>query len=285
MKNPLSLYFRFDRLQRYGIIILLSLVFILQVVYFTILCSDESSSSGFSRWPEMEKALANLPKEKPAKPKNYPFNPNFITDYKGYRLGLTTDAIDRLKAFREKGLFVNSDLEFKQVTGIPDSTLKRISPFFKFPDWVKNKNRKTDWKFPDKKVIEKQDLNTADSEELEKVYGIGEVLAKRILETKEKLGSFADSQQLLLVYGLRPEVVEKVEERFYVKANTNFKKLKINDAGLKEIAAFPYFNYTSAKKIISARTMSGKIQNTDDLSKIVDLNGYNLKTIALYLEF
>ncbi|WP_290842166.1 hypothetical protein [Flavobacterium sp.] len=67
---------------------------------------------------------------------NYKFNPNFITDYKGYRLGMTLAEIDRLLAFRKEGKFVNSVQEFQSVTKVHDTLLAKISPWFKFPDWV-----------------------------------------------------------------------------------------------------------------------------------------------------
>jgi hypothetical protein len=35
-------------------------------------------------------------------PKVYPFNPNFITDFKGYKLGMSTEEIDRLLDYRKK---------------------------------------------------------------------------------------------------------------------------------------------------------------------------------------
>ncbi|MFD2828841.1 hypothetical protein ACFSYG_20345 [Leeuwenhoekiella polynyae] len=37
-----------------------------------------------------------------SQPKIYPFNPNFITDYKGYTLGMRMVEIDKLLRFREK---------------------------------------------------------------------------------------------------------------------------------------------------------------------------------------
>ncbi len=33
-------------------------------------------------------------------PKIFPFNPNYITDYKGYSLGMSNEEIDRLHQFR-----------------------------------------------------------------------------------------------------------------------------------------------------------------------------------------
>ena len=67
-------------------------------------------------------------------PKIYPFNPNYITDYKGYSLGMSSEEIDRLHAFRSKNKWVNSVKEFQGVTKVSDSLLKQIAPYFKFPD-------------------------------------------------------------------------------------------------------------------------------------------------------
>ena len=60
--------------------------------------------------------------------KIYPFNPNFITDYKGYILGMSVPEIDRLHAFRGENKYVNSQEDFQKVTQISDSLLKVISP-------------------------------------------------------------------------------------------------------------------------------------------------------------
>ena len=40
--------------------------------------------------------------------KIYPFNPNYISDFKGYQLGMKPTEIDRLFAYRNKNLFVNN---------------------------------------------------------------------------------------------------------------------------------------------------------------------------------
>ena len=48
--------------------------------------------------------------------KLYPFNPNFITDYKGYTLGLSVEEIDRLHDVRANNTYVNSSKEFQKVT-------------------------------------------------------------------------------------------------------------------------------------------------------------------------
>ncbi|HLS31889.1 MAG TPA: hypothetical protein VK021_13615, partial [Flavobacteriaceae bacterium] len=48
----------------------------------------------------------------------FPFNPNFITDYKAYTLGMTTAEFDRLQDFRKQDQWINSAADFQAVTKI-----------------------------------------------------------------------------------------------------------------------------------------------------------------------
>ncbi len=58
-------------------------------------------------------SLKNVEVEK-RKPKKYPFNPNYITDYKGAQFGMSTQEIDRLLAFRKQKKFINSASQFQE---------------------------------------------------------------------------------------------------------------------------------------------------------------------------
>jgi hypothetical protein len=53
--------------------------------------------------------------------KIYPFNPNFITDFKGYKLGMSSEEIDRLLDYRKQNKWINSKEDFKEVTKVSDS--------------------------------------------------------------------------------------------------------------------------------------------------------------------
>ena len=77
------------------------------------------------------------------KPKIYPFNPNYITDYKGVQLGMSLNEIDRLLAFRKTNKFVNSKNEFQQVTKISDSLLNKILLILSFQIGLQKKKVKT----------------------------------------------------------------------------------------------------------------------------------------------
>jgi len=72
----------------------------------------------------------------------YPFNPNFISDQRGYFLDLSLQQIDRLHAYREQGKWINSVNDFQRVTGVDSVWLNTYSPFFNFPTRVKKEQKK-----------------------------------------------------------------------------------------------------------------------------------------------
>ena len=276
--------------QRIGILLFFLIVITCQAVYY---CYDFNSvhkaKSGQAEWYANQSSIDSLKLEnKNYKPKLYPFNPNFITDFKGYRLGMKVDEIDRLLAFRKHNKFVNSAAEFQAVTKVSDSLLNAISPYFKFPDWVNN--RKNGFKPFDKKEYSKSeknvilDINEASKEDLMKIYGIGDRISDRILEQKQKYGAFVSMEQMDDIWGLSPEVVDKLKTSFVVKSSANRRKININNASVKELSQFPFFRYQLAKDIVIFRTMNGDIK-IEDLSKIKGFPVEKIKIIALYLEF
>lgn len=60
------------------------------------------------------------------------------------------------------------------------------------------------------------DLNRASVAELEKLPGIGPVLARRIVEWRETHGPFQSVQDLLHVPGIGPKTLEKILDKITV---------------------------------------------------------------------
>ena len=292
MKNIKSL-FMFTSDQRKGIFALMLLIVVLQLAYFFVDFSvvskdDEQKQKWLSLQSEVD-SLKNTSENKSEK--IFLFNPNFITDYKGYKLGMSVAEIDRLLEFRKTNQFVNSADEFQKVTKISDSLLNVISPLFKFPDWVSNRKEKKEYeKFPSKAFAKKEkiiliDINQATKEDLIKIYGIGEAISLRILKQKEVLGGFVSMDQMSDVWGLSPEVIENLNSHFKIISLPEFKKIDVNNASLKELSQFYYFRYALAKEIITYRSMNGDFKNIEDLTKIKGFPVDKAKTIALYLDF
>jgi DNA uptake protein ComE-like DNA-binding protein len=288
--NILHSFFHYSKSQRIGIIILFLIIFIFQVTYFFVdFNKNENDNDGKSEWLANQTIIDSLKLQKSNyKPTIYPFNPNFITDYKGYKLGMSVAEIDRLTAFRKLNKYVNSAQEFQGVTKVSDSLLQTMSPYFKFPDWVKNKksNFKSFSKYDSakKEAIVILDINQASKEDLKKVYGIGDGLSERILKQKELLGGFVSMDQMGDIWGLSPEVIEKLNNSFKVFVIPNVKKININTASVKELSQFHNFRYFLAKEIVTYRSMNGDIK-IEDLTKIKGFPIDKIKIIALYLEF
>jgi DNA uptake protein ComE-like DNA-binding protein len=286
-------YFIFSREQRTGILLLSAIIIVLQLIYFFVDFSSLSKTSPEKeQWLSLQSQIDSLKKEKvDYVPKIYPFNPNFISDYKGYKLGMSVAEIDRLLAFRKQNKYVNSPKEFQAVTKVSDSLLNAISPYFKFPDWVNNKKEFAAYKkYPNSAFAKKEkmviiDINQATQEDLIKIYGIGEAISIRILKFKESLGGFVSMEQMNDVWGLSPEVIENLNTHFKISTTPTIKKIDINNASIKELSLFPYFKYPISKNIVTFRSMNGDIKNSEDLTKIKGLSIEKAKIIALYLNF
>ena len=286
-------YFEFTRGQQTGIFLLFAIIVIFQSIYFFADFSSFSEASPEKeKWISLQSQIDSMKQEKlDFVPTIYPFNPNFITDYKGYNLGMSVPEIDRLLAFRKGNKYVNSPEEFQAVTKVSDSLLNAISPYFKFPDWVNNKKEFKDYKKYDNKAFAKKekmvviDINEATQEDLIKIYGIGEAISLRILKYKESLGGFVSMEQMNDVWGLSPEVIENLNTHFKISAVSTVKKIDINNASIKELSMFPYFKYPISKNIVTFRSMNGDIKNIEDLTKIKGLSIEKAKIIALYLNF
>jgi hypothetical protein len=142
--NIFKSHFWHNKRQRNGIFFLVLLIILLQFVFSLVNFSSDALEDinpleriAFQKQIDSLKAI-EIEKRKP---KIFPFNPNYITDYKGEQLGMSILEIDGLLMFRKTGKFVNSKREFQQVTKVSDSLLRKISSYFKFPDWVVERNR------------------------------------------------------------------------------------------------------------------------------------------------
>nr|WP_321246805.1 helix-hairpin-helix domain-containing protein [uncultured Psychroserpens sp.] len=284
-------HFSFTKKQRSGIFLLLILILLVQCGYFFIDFSSESFDDNSQDIAEFREEMNTLriAKLEASKPVIFPFNPNYITDFKGYSLGMSNDEIDRLHAFRETNKWVNTAKDFQKVTKISDSLLAKISPYFKFPDWVTNPKPKAKYTSSysntskPKTFAQKQDLNTASAAQLKRVYGIGEKLSERIVAYRTKYGDFIADVQLQEVYGLSPKVIESVLNDFTVKTAKPIIKININDATIAQLVTIKYIDYEIAQNIIEQRTLREGFKSFDELTKVKDFPVKKSEIIRLYL--
>ena len=288
--DKIKSYFVFNSSQRNGILFLLLLVSGFAVInnyidFTTENLLDTNSKEVLAVQKELDSIKTILMESN--QPKIYPFNPNFITDFKGYKLGMSSEEIDRLLDYRKQNKWINSKEDFKKVTKVSDSFLDQISSYFKFPDWISNpKPKYSDWRkgFKEKTFDQKIDLNSATQLELEKVNGIGEALSKRIIDYRDKLGGFTNDIQLNEVYGLDYQIIKKVLNEFTVKTPKGIEKMNLNTISASDIATIPGISFDLAKRIWEYRILNERIKNFSELEHIDGLTKRKLQGIQLYLK-
>ncbi len=281
-------HFRFSKKQRNEILFLIALIIIVQLIYFNLDFSKEAVFQTDSKEVlAIQKKIDSL-REIKSNPKTYPirnFNPNFISEYFGYTLGLSPEEIDRLHKFREEDKWINSVADFKKVTQVSDSVLNIISPYFQFPEWVTNPKPKSNYNYSreEKSFDQKIDLNKADTAQLKKIYGVGEVLSKRIIDYRARLNGFLADEQLYDIYGLENAVVKRIMEEFTVKEKPKINKININKASASDIATLPFINFQLAKEIIDYRYLHEGIKELEELKNIEAFPAHKFERFALYL--
>lgn len=219
-------------------------------------------------------------------PKIYPFNPNYITDYKGYSLGMSSEEIDRLHAFRSKNKWVNSVKEFQGVTKVSDSLLKQIAPYFKFPDWVVKSSQKSPAiaSASTKSFVQKIDLNKATATQLQKVHGIGAFYSERIIRFRDSFeGGFISDIQLQGIHGLTPEEIANIFKEFTLKTHRLIDKINLNTATIDQLVRIEFIDYELAYEIVELRMLRDGYSAIEELTKVKEFPKEKLEIIKLYL--
>ena len=286
-------HFWYTKNQRNGILLLLIIIIFLQLIlHFKNFDSQQMVDLSLPKITSYNKQLDSLKKKssKKKKFKIYPFNPNYISDYKGYQLGMNVDEIDRLLAHREQRLYVNSAKEFQTITKISDSLLQKISPFFKFPEWVqkKNNNKNNQQRYiPNSRInvseITTVDINKATLKDFTAIEGVDEYISERIIKYRSKLQGFSFKEQLFEVWGLDELIANKILSTFSIKNTPLIKKVNINTASFKEVLSNPYIDYELCIQIFDYKDEVAELQS---ISEIKNIEGFPIKKynrIVLYL--
>jgi len=286
-------HFWYTKNQRNGILFLLIIIIFLQLIlHFKNFDSQQLVDLSQPKITSYKKQLDSLKKKssKKKKFKMYPFNPNYISDYKGYQLGMNVDEIDRLLAHREQRLYVNSAKEFQTITKISDSLLQKISPFFKFPEWVqkKNNNKNNQQRYiPNSRInvseITTVDINKATLKDFTAIEGVDEYISERIIKYRSKLQGFSFKEQLFEVWGLDELIANKILSTFSIKNIPIIKKVNINTASFKEVLSNPYIDYELCIQIFDYKDEVAELQS---ISEIKNIEGFPIKKynrIVLYL--
>lgn len=211
----------------------------------------------------------------------FTFNPNTATADELKALGFSEKLTKRVLNYRAKGGAFRIKSDVKKLYGIDSVFYERLIPFIQLPEKITYEKKPTPLNTERKPNA--FNLNEADTTQLQRIYGIGPVLAKRIIKYRDGLGGFISNDQLKEVYGLDSTVVERIVKASFLTDDFIPHKININTADEPVLSAHPYFSKRIAKAIVTYRFQHGNYQSIDDLRKIETIDKKVLDKIYPYL--
>ena len=218
-------------------------------------------------------------KKKKYKAPDSKFNPNSYTLSDWIKLGLSEKQSVVILKFTARGIYTEEDL--KRIFVIPDVLFELIRDSVVYPERLQNT--------PNQESFQKQvkqitliNLNTADTTEFMKIYGIGAFYAKQIIRYREKLGGYFTKEQLLEVWKMTPEAYDKIKDHIFINEK-DVKRIDINSVTIEELKAHPYLNWNKANSIIKMRIQRNGFKNIEELKESVLIDTETYEKLFPYL--
>lgn len=288
-------YFGFNKRERNGLLILISLILVLLIVRFSITAFIDkplaleiikvSPDSNEKNYQENYSSYTKRKKKKQHHEKKnnfFVFDPNTISEKDAVELGFSKKTASTLMKFREKGgkFFQKEDL--KKLYGISEEFYESIKDYIiieiktavKIDSVRQQKNTK----------FSPVELNEIDSIQLVKLPKIGPYTAKKILKFRNSLGGFYDIQQLKEVYGMNDSLFIFISKNTFVEPN-KITSIRINTASYNELKQHPYIDHIIASTIVAYREKHGKYNQLNDLLLIGTISESKLGILKYYFRF
>lgn len=285
-------YFGFNRQQRKGLLVLISIIFVLFIVRLNLNCFISPAKIEISNLTEIEEVLdsnfqqrqkyGSYSNKNEGTGKLFAFNPNTVSYEQLIKLGFKEKTAKTFLKFRAKGFVFKQKEDLKKIYGINDYLYQRLESYIVLGSTSQNTNVVQETSIATKskgtKVI---DINSADSLTLLEVKGIGPSFAKRIIKYRAMLGGFMFKKQLMEVYGFTQEIYTQIENQIEVKP-ISIEKINLNKDDFKTINNHPYLSYEHTKEIFNQRRKT--LINADLVKEILkDEELYN--KLLPYLDF
>jgi DNA uptake protein ComE-like DNA-binding protein len=126
-------------------------------------------------------------------------------------------------------------------------------------------------------------LSTTDAAEWQKIPGIGNTFADRIVRYKNRLGGFSSVYQLREVNGIDEELFARISP--FIEHRADIRKLQINQLEFRELLAHPYLEYEQVQVITNLRRRIGNISSIEELAMLDEFSDADIERLRAYLAF
>jgi competence ComEA-like helix-hairpin-helix protein len=210
----------------------------------------------------------------------FTFDPNTLSEDGWRRLGLNERTTKTILNYRSKGGRFYKKEDLKKIWGLPEAFYNRVENYIDIPSAQKS-FEKNSFQKPEKKIA-LVDINTSDANAFIALPGIGEKLAERILNFREKLGGFYSIDQVGETWGLSDSTFQFIKT--YLRVGDGMtKRLNINQASKDDLKVHPYIKWKIASAIVDYRIRHGLYNSLSELKNLPEIDEATFEKIRHYL--
>lgn len=180
----------------------------------------------------------------------FEFDPNTVSIDSLQLLGFSYKQAAVLSNYRDKGGVFREKSDLAKIYSVSESMYERLYDYIVISeDFIRDTPRSGRADF----IIE---LNSADSADLVRLYGIGGYYAGKIMQYRKRLGAFYSPEQLMEIAGIDSTRFSGFAKN--VTVDTSYiKPFSLDTAGRAFMMRHPYIGAYAARGIILYREMSG----------------------------
>ncbi len=301
-------YFEHHRTERNGSITLLVLIGLvwggIQLAFYF---QEPSELSGepfeiyFAKNEKLEKKSNDLDTKQVVQLSDslFDFNPNDLPDSGFVAMGFSQKDISTLRKYQSAGGTFKTKADFSRMYFLNETEFDSLEPFILLPNrrpsyqdtskYSKKKTGGVKWSDTANTAYYSYsdiicDLNLADTNELKKLPYIGSFYARKICEYREELGGYHNIAQLLELWKMTPETIDKFANRVSIDLSA-IRLMDINSVTAQELSAHPYVSAHLASQIVIAREANGPYDGMGNNCLEGLLNAELCVKLAPYLAF
>jgi competence ComEA-like helix-hairpin-helix protein len=218
----------------------------------------------------------------------FAFDPNTLSVTGWKKLGIRDKTIQTILNFRNKGGRFRKANDLQRIYGLSMKDYARLVPYVAIETTVDEKLPPdvtgAIYHVADKTSHNRSflDINMADTSAFINLPGIGNKLAARIVNFRNKLGGFYSIDQVGETFGLADSTFQKIKP-FLRLADSTVKKFDVNIASVDELKSHPYIRWQIANAIVAYRQEHGTFTKIEDIRKIMAVTADDFKKISRYI--